>query len=106
MLTGTKNILNLVVPISRFNKGEANRIFEEVNATGPKIVLKNNKPTCVLVPPEEYERMLERLEDYELLTEAQKRMENEPENTFSQEEIMKRFGITQEDLIDAEDDVL
>ena len=93
MLTGTKNILNLVVPISRFNKGEANRIFEEVNATGPKIVLKNNKPTCVLVPPEEYERMLER-------------MENEPENTFSQEEVMKRFGITQEDLLDAEDDVL
>jgi predicted mannosyl-3-phosphoglycerate phosphatase (HAD superfamily) len=37
-------VLNSLVPISRFNKGEANKIFEEVRETGFKIVLKNNSP--------------------------------------------------------------
>ena len=27
-------IMNSIIPISRFNKGEANRIFDEVEASG------------------------------------------------------------------------
>lgn len=104
MITETKNILNMIIPISRFNKGEANKIFEEVNATGTKVVLKNNKPTCVLIPPREYEKMLEAIEDYELLMEAQKRMLSESE-IISQEDVMKKFGISQEDVNAAEAEI-
>ena len=35
------NIMKSIVPITRFNKGEANRIFDEVEASGTKIVMKN-----------------------------------------------------------------
>ena len=41
------NILDSIVPISRFNKGEANRIFTEVKNDGIRIVVKNNTPECV-----------------------------------------------------------
>jgi len=70
------SVLNSLVPISRFNKGEANKIFEEVKETGFKIVLKNNTPACVLLKPEMYEQMLETIEEYRLLLEAERRMEN------------------------------
>ncbi len=35
------------VPISRFNKGLAGKIFTEVRRTGPKVVMKNNVAECV-----------------------------------------------------------
>ena len=34
------SVLNAIVPISRFNRGEANKIFEEVSQNGFKIVVK------------------------------------------------------------------
>ncbi len=37
-------VMKSIVPITRFNKGEANRIFEEVKSSGTKIVMKNNRP--------------------------------------------------------------
>ena len=55
------NLLNTMVPISRFNRGEAGKIFDEVNASGVKVVVKNNKPACVLITPEKYEQMMKEL---------------------------------------------
>ena len=40
------NILNDLVPISRFNKGEANKIFDEVRLSGFKIVVKKGNTQC------------------------------------------------------------
>lgn len=54
------NVLNMLVPISRFNKGEANKIFEEVKEEGVKIVLKNNQPIGVILTPEMYESLLKK----------------------------------------------
>lgn len=104
MIMKTKNILNTIIPITRFNKGEANKIFDEVNSTGAKIVLKNNKPACILISPEEYEGMLETIENYQLLVEAQKRMEKE-NTTVSHEKVMEQFGITQEEIDNVEVDI-
>ena len=42
-------VMRSIVPITRFNKGEANRIFDEVESSGTKIVMKNNRPACVLL---------------------------------------------------------
>lgn len=52
------NVLNMLVPISRFNKGEANKIFDEVKEEGVKIVLKNNQPIGVIMTPQMYESLL------------------------------------------------
>ncbi|NMM61188.1 type II toxin-antitoxin system Phd/YefM family antitoxin [Clostridium sp. P21] len=99
------NTENSIVPISRFNNGEAGKIFDEVNKSGCKIVVKDNKPICVLISPKEYRDIIETIEDCELIIEAEQRMKNEDGmKSYSMEEIMKKYGITQEEL-DAMEDV-
>jgi antitoxin StbD len=94
-----KGVMSSLVPISRFNKGEANKIFEEVRQTGFKIVLKNNSPACVLLTPENYEQMLETIENYRLFIEAEKRTANvKPEDFIPSEKAMRELGISETDL--------
>ncbi|MDO5422409.1 MAG: type II toxin-antitoxin system Phd/YefM family antitoxin [Eubacteriales bacterium] len=96
-------VMKAIVPITRFNKGEANRIFEEVEASGTKIVMKNNKPACVLMSPGKYESLMEMLSDYILQEEAEARMERfDPSETMSRQEVMESLGITDADLDDVE----
>ena len=93
------NMLDSIVPISRFNKGEASKIFDEVDKTGVKIVVKNNIPTGVIISPEKYKELMEEIEDYHLYVEAEKRIKNTKNNKYtSQEDLMVELGITQEDL--------
>lgn len=96
-------VMRSIVPITRFNKGEANRIFEEVEAGGPKVVMKNNRPACVLVSPEKYEALMEMLSDYILEEEAEARLESEDaQKALSRQEVMESFGITQQELDDVD----
>lgn len=93
------NVMKSIVPITRFNKGEASRIFEEVQVGGPKIVMKNNRPACVLMSPEKYESLMEMLSDYILQEEAERRLaDTGSSETLSQNEVMESFGITQAEL--------
>lgn len=92
-------MLKTMIPISRFNKGEANKIFDEVATTGTKIVVKNNKPACVLLSPAQYESLMEMLSDFILREEAEERMEHyNASDNMTQEQIMQEFGITQSEL--------
>ena len=96
-------VMKTIIPITRFNKGEANRIFDEVEASGTKVVMKNNKPACILMSPEKYESLMEMLSDYILQEEVEARMEHfDPDETMSQQEVMDSFGITAADLNDVE----
>jgi len=56
------NVLDAFVPITRFNRGEAGKIFAEVRESGYKIVVKNNVPICVMVTPEWYQEMMDKIE--------------------------------------------
>jgi prevent-host-death family protein len=95
----TLGMMKKIVPITRFNKGEANKIFDEVQTGGPKIVMKNNRPACVLLSPEQYESMIEMLSDSLLLAEAEQRMAmNDDTQNLSHEEMMQSLGITQDEL--------
>ena len=98
----TAEIMRSMVPVSRFNKGEAAKIFDEVSRTGIKIAVKNNRPACVLLSPEKFESMLEAIEDLELTLEAERRLD-EGGPTRSQEDVMQRLGITQAEIDAAED---
>lgn len=92
-------MMKTIVPITRFNKGEANKIFDEVETSGTKIVMKNNKPACVLLSPAQYESLMEMLSDYLLYSEAEKRTaSNKDEENISHEAMMKELGISQESL--------
>lgn len=97
------DVLSSFIPISRFNKGEAGKIFDEVNKSGARIVVKNNKPTCVLISPEKYEEMMEKIEDYYLLEEAGKRMQYAQKADFTDhEDLLKEFNIEKDELKDIE----
>lgn len=93
------DFLKSIIPISRFNKGEANRIFDEVRGSGYKVVMKNNNPACVLISPDDFTQMLEYAEDYLLLLEANKRMEK-AQKGIPLDEVMKTMGVCEADLED------
>ena len=93
------NAVTQTVPISQFNRGLAGRIFSDVKAHGPKAVMKNNTAEVILVPPDEYEKTQELLNDYLLLTLAVERMEKYDVSTLiSEEDMDAHLGITQEEL--------
>jgi len=86
-------VMKAIVPITRFNKGEANRIFDEVESGGTKIVMKNNRP------PGRYESLIEMLSDYMMQEEAEHRMAHyNPKESLSHEDMMKELDITAEEL--------
>ncbi|GHV24771.1 hypothetical protein FACS189465_2280 [Clostridia bacterium] len=41
--------LNALIPVTRFNKGEAGRILDELSSSGIKVILKNNTPAAVML---------------------------------------------------------
>ena len=97
------NILDALVPISRFNKGEANRIFDEVKVSGCKIVVKNNVPACVLLTPEKYQKMVDMIDDQYLLTLVEERERNNTGVTYSFDEVLAERGLTTADIDMMED---
>ena len=78
-MTATK-MLKGFVPISRFNKGEAGKIIEEVKRDGIKVIVKNNAPECVMIT----------VEDYDRLVIESKRVVNPPQ-TLEEEKARKAF---------------
>ena len=59
----------------------------------------NSNPACVLLKPEMYEQMIETIEDYRLLLEAERRMENaKPEDFMTQDKVLSELGINKADL--------
>ena len=97
----TVNVLDSIIPISLFNKGQANKIFSEVKKFGTRIVVKNNVPECILMSPQSYQQMMEEYEDAILAAEATKRLADESKY-ISQSEVMKNFALTDADLDDVE----
>jgi PHD/YefM family antitoxin component YafN of YafNO toxin-antitoxin module len=92
------NTLNSIVPITRFNRGEANKIFDEVRAAGCKVVLKNSEPACVLIAPERFQEMVDIIEDQCLLALAEEREKNDTGVTHSAEDVYAELGIGHDEL--------
>lgn len=103
----TANMLDCLIPITQFNKGQASRIFDRLRTEKQLVVLKNNAPSAVILSPEEYARLSEIEEDYALLLEATGRLtESANEATLSFDTVMSNLGISEKDLNDAEDTVI
>lgn len=87
------------IPISHFNRGLAGKIFDEVKASGAKVVMKNNVAECVLLSPDEYVRLMDEVNDARLLAVAAERMSSyDPAKLISEEEMDKKLGITEKEL--------
>jgi PHD/YefM family antitoxin component YafN of YafNO toxin-antitoxin module len=98
------NALDAVVPITRFNRGEANKIFDEVRESGCKVVVKNNVPACVMLAPERFKEMVDMIEDQALLTVAESRMEYNSDKVIAFKDILTEDGLSFAE-IDAMEDV-
>lgn len=97
-------LLQSLVPVSQFNKGQAAKIFDRLHSERELIVLKNNQPSAIILSPEEYTRLTGIEEDYYLLLEANKRMEDNGNNkTVSFDSVMSNLGISENELLDTED---
>ena len=98
------DLLQSLVPISQFNKGQAAKIFDRLQSERELIVLKNNQPSAIILSPEEYTRLTEIEEDYFLLLEANKRIEDNRNNKMlSFDSVMSNLGISEDELLDTED---
>ena len=98
------DLLQSLVPISQFNKGQAAKIFDRLHSERELIVLKNNQPSAIILSPEEYTRLTEIEENYFLLLEANKRMEDKGNHkTLSFDSVMSNLGISEDELLDTED---
>lgn len=93
-----RGVIENTVPISQFNRGLAGKIFDEVNRSGAKVVIKNNSPECVLLSPEEYIQLLDEVNDARLLITATQRMSGfDPSTAISQEQVDQALGFTSAD---------
>ena len=98
-MANAANILHSLVPISQFNKGKAAQIFDRLRTEKELVVLKNNKPSAVILSPEEYTRLTEIEEDYMLLLEANSRLEaNGDKPTVPFTDVLHDLGISEADL--------
>ena len=100
----TANFLTRLIPISQFNKGRASKIFDRLRSEPELIVLKNNQPSAVILAPDEYIRLAEIEEDYNLLMEARQRLAaNKDKAAIPAADVMKHFGISDADLEEVEE---
>ena len=93
-----QHINDQIVPITRFNKGEANKIFDEVSRDGFRYVVKNNQVKCILISPEAYDELIDELEDYYDAKLADERTAHSNGQTISMGDMAKKYKISEKDL--------
>ena len=103
-MANAAGILQSLIPISQFNKGQAAKIFDRLRTEKELVVLKNNQPSAVILAPEEYTRLVEIEEDYMLFLEANRRLErNENRTAIPMEKVLADLGISETELADIQD---
>ena len=91
------------VSISQFSKGQVTQVFDRLKTEPQLVVLKDNAPVAILLSPDEFSRLAEIEENYRLLLLVQERLtSHNPENARSEADVMKDFGISENDIETAE----
>lgn len=98
--TDLREILGKLISVSDLSRGMASKIIQQVGENKEQyIVMKNNKAKAVIISIEEYIELSEARENLELLQIANKRMNNyKPEETYSHNDILKMYDISEEKL--------
>ena len=106
-MTAAYSMLDCLIPITQFNRGQASKIFDRLKDQKQLIVLKNNQASAVILSPEEFERLSEIEENYNLLVEAKHRMAAYAgELGVSRDDALKQLGVTEADIENAEEPVI
>ena len=103
-MDGVISVIKNTISISQFNRGMAGKIFKLVKDTGPKVVMKNNVPECVLLSPEVYMKLVDEANDARLALLAERRLKHEDmSKAIPADDVFKDLGITAEDLKSGDD---
>lgn len=82
-----RDAIENTVSISLLNKGYAGQIFEDVRASGAKVVIKNNTPECVMMSPDEYISLIDELNEHKAVACAAIRLDGiNPKNLLTEDE--------------------
>lgn len=71
------SILDNMVSVTSLNHGGASKALSRVEDDHPVIVLKNNRPSAVIITPDDYRRLTQAEEDFALYQEAMERLRND-----------------------------
>ena len=87
------------ISVSQFTGNNIHRIISDVQANGPKLVMMDNEPVCVLLSPDKFVQLMDELEDAKLAQLALERVAAGALTSVStQQEVMAAYGITEQDL--------
>lgn len=95
------------VPVSQFDKGNADQIFDRLHTEKGLVVLKNSRPTAVLLSVKEYIRLMEIEEDCMLLLEAERRLKADGGlRTIPFQDVLHNLGICETELNDTDEEII
>lgn len=91
------DVLDDLVPVSELSNGRTGAVLSKADRA-PVIIIKRNKPSYVLMGINDYQDLLDRLEDTEDVRLAEKRIEdNNGRATIPNADLMAELGLTEED---------
>ena len=94
------DVLDDLVPVSELSNGRTSAVLNKADRA-PVIIIKRNKPSYVLMGINDYQDLLDRLEDTEDSRLAEKRIEdNNGRATIPNADLMAELGLTEEDIAD------
>lgn len=79
--------LDNMVPVTFLNHGGASRTLNRVGDDNPVVVLKNNRPSAVIITPADYNRLTQAEEDFTLYREAMERLRDDDGTRFTSEDV-------------------
>lgn len=89
----TQAFENMIIPITDF-KNHIGKYLQEL--TSPKILLKNNKPSAVVLPYEQFkamEKIVEYQMDLDMVKEMDGRISSPDSKYFTTDELLEELGI-------------
>ena len=88
------DVLDDLVPVSELSNGRTGAVLSKA-----VIIIKRNKPSYVLMGINDYQDLLDRLDDTEDVRLAEKRIEdNNGRATIPNADLMAELGLTEEDI--------
>lgn len=92
------DVLDDLVPVSELSNGRTTAVLNKADRA-PVIIIKRNKPSYVLMGINDYQDLLDRLEDTEDARLAEKRIDdNNGRATIPNADLMAELGLTEEDI--------
>ena len=70
------SILDNMISVTDLNRGGASKTLSRVGNNHPVIVLDGNRPSAVIITPDDYWRLTQAKEDFALYQEAMDRLHN------------------------------